>query len=38
MSTFAGIGDPRPGMRDPVLVIGFTEPDNDLDPLTVRLL
>ena len=38
VSTFAGIGDPRPGMRNLVLVIGFTEPRSDLNPLTVRLL
>jgi hypothetical protein len=38
VSSFGGIGDPRPGMRDIVLVVGFTEPQLDIDPFTVRLL
>ena len=38
VSSFGGIGDPRPGMRDLVLVVGFTEPQWNIDPQTVRLL
>lgn len=38
VSSFGGIGDPRPGMRDLVLVVGFTEPQLNIDPFTVELM
>lgn len=38
VSSFGGIGDPRPGMRDLVLIAGFTEPQLTIDPFTVELL